>query len=190
MCGQTVRFRGEQVVIDDAFIDGQLGTVGSGFTMDIQVMSSPQKLCAFALKYLRIHVAQGEEFWWIDKGWCHDCTAVIDVSPAMKEAEGIPLNQKIGSCPVVLITPDIKGKVYEEPRGPNDQYVVGKIKGIPMPKTDRLIIALRWYQNQEVPRINTIYSGEPAPPFPNARQTPEEVEVYTEFWEKRAFIEE
>ncbi|MFA4880634.1 MAG: hypothetical protein WC650_03345 [Candidatus Doudnabacteria bacterium] len=188
LVGQKIMFRGREIVITDELIDQQLNTAGSNFTGGIPALASPRLVFAFAKKYSLRIITASEEYYWIVKSGCKDCTFALQIDEGIKKTEGIPVSQKIGECPVVKITSQNSRLVFREQRGANDLYEVNKIRGIPVPGIDQLIVVLRWYNNQPAPRFNTVYAGFVSPPFPDKRQTSEEFEANKLFWDQYAFI--
>lgn len=191
LLGKEAFVNGKKIVVDESFINGQLRTAGSKFNSSIEAFSTPEKALELAKKYLLKKIEEGENLQWLIKGKARDLVTFIDINNEIKEAEGIPLDQKIGASPLVEITPELAENVASEMRGENDRYNVNKIKGMPAPEIDKLIIALRWYPGQDAPKFNSLYPGLVAPAFPNKeRQTPEEAEFNQKFWDQHAFIEE
>lgn len=188
--GKEIFIYGKNVIIDDNFIDNQLNTAGSKFNSEIDAFSSPEKSLALAKKYLLKKVKEGADLKWLIKGKVKDLVVSIDIDDEIKKEENIPLDKKIGTSPLVKIMPEIADKVIQEDRGRNDKYIVNKIKDMPAPETDRLIITLRWYPNQKAPNFNSLYPGEVSPAFPNQeKQTAEEEAFNKEYWDRHAFIE-
>lgn len=188
LLGKKITLRGAEVVITDQFINEQLAAAGSCFDGRVLTLASPRLLLAFVKRRL-LKLVEEREYHWIQREYCEDCTASLIVTDAIKMEEGIPLDRPIGVASVVEITPEIADKVFTDQRGAHDQYAVKKIRGIPKPRLNTLIIALRWYSNQPAPQFLTVYVGRVAPPFPDpARQKLEEVAYNMEFWNNHCFI--
>ncbi len=185
---QEVYLYGKKIKIDETFINNQFKVIGSKFNPKIEAVSSPQKVLALVEKYLPKTIKEKEPNW-IIRGPFKDCLVSLEIDEQIKKAEGISQSQKIGTANLIEITPDIKSKVVQQERGKNNKYLVNTIKGIPMPETDKIIVALRWFNDKEFPKFNSIHSGIIAPPPPNPdEQSSAEIAAYNEWWDKHAFI--
>lgn len=187
--GQTTRVWGKETVIDQDFIDKQLKASGSKFNQEIPIFSSPDKAFGFVKKHLIQALNSGMNVNWIKKDKFKDCSIQFDITKEDKALENIPSDASIGTCPLIEITPEIQANLVQESRSGLESFVVNKVKGLPVPSIDSIVVALRWFDNNDMPQINTFYPGVISPAFPDSnRQNSEEFAANKVYWDKHAFI--